>query len=318
MKKKYWIGIFVLALFFYLLMNPEDSLKAVQEGLSLWYRSVLPVLFPFLILSGLVTRLELTRQVPDELLIPICRLFHCSHQGSFAILSGFLCGFPMGAKMTRNLQSSRLITEEESCYLYGFVNNVSPAFLISFLAQEQLRRPEYKLFFLFCILGSAILWGLITRPGNRHFANTENRDRTQGKKNRDTSDLFSDIDDCIQEGVIAAVKLGAYITIFSLLSSVSECLLPPSELLQAFAAGLLEITNGCTSVADLNLPLNIKLIWLCAICSFGGLSAFAQTVSIASMNRSAAFRYIKSRVAITLLASLLAFGILFFRRLLLL
>ena len=314
-QKKYWIGLFTLACFLYLLFFPEDSLAAVRDGLSLWYRSVLPVLFPFLILSGIVTRLELTKQIPEKLLRPVCHAFGCSCQGCFAIVSGFLCGFPMGAKMTRDLQTSHLITGEEADFLYGFVNNVSPAFLMSFLALEQLHRPEYQAVFLFSVSGAAILYGLISRPQKGSFTQPSITPLSKSSCAGDTSRLFSVIDDCIQDGILAAIRLGAYITVFSLLSSAAENLLPDNILLQAAVAGLFEITNGCSAVAGLDLPLGLKVIWLCAVCAFGSLSAFAQTVSITSMGRASACRYIKSRVIITLLASALAFGILFFRRL---
>lgn len=315
MLKKYLTGIFTLSLFLYLLLCPAESLEAVRNGLLLWYHSVLPVLFPFMILSGIITRLHLTEQIPRQLLRPVRRLFGCSHQGCLAILTGFLCGFPVGARVTHDLKSQGLISQEEADRLYGFVNNVSPAFLVSFLAQEQLNMPQYRFFFLFCVLGASALYGLMSGPYKK-TAPPAKKKRRPDQIPEAPSVSFTLIDDCIQDAVTSTVKLGAYITIFSLLNTAAGSFLSDSSLLHAVLSGFLEITNGTAGIISLDLPWEMKAVWLCAVCSFGGLSAFVQTVSIASMDRRTACGYLKSRVKITLLASLLSFGILFLRRLL--
>lgn len=309
MKKTYMPGILALILFSYLLLFPAQSLSSVREGLLLWYRSVLPVLFPFMVLSGIVIRFGLTEQLPTKFTRPICHLFHCSHQGSLAVIAGFLCGFPIGAKMTCDLQKRNLISSREADHLHGFVNNVSPAFLISYLAGEQLRMPKYRVYFLFCVLGGAVLYGLFTRPESIPETSPASARRAR------SSFACSILDECIQDGITSVLKLGAYITLFSLISSMAETLLPEGQLLHAALAGILEITGGTSKTAVLNIPWLWKGTWLCALCAFGGLSAFAQTVSIASMNRRTACRYIKSRVAVTLLAVLLSIGVLLLDRL---
>ncbi len=305
MHKKYISAALIFLLFFYLLRFPEEALESVRRGLALWYRSVLPVLFPFMILSGLIVKSGLMEQLPSWFLNPVCRLFHCSAGGSFAILTGFLCGFPMGAKITHDLQSQHWISEQEAAFLYRFVNNVSPAFLLSFLAHGQLGRPESGIVFLFCVLGASLLYALAVRP-EQNFA------RNQNVSPRTIAPLsFRDIDTCIQDAVTHTVHLGAYITVFSLLTTAAGRIFPIGSIPGKLLAGSLEITNGISSVIAWNLPWNLEMPVLCAVCAFGGFSSFAQTVSIASMDRKTACAYLKSRVVITLLAALLAIGILF-------
>lgn len=54
---------------------------------------------------------------------------------------------------------------EEASYLLGFINNVSPSFVITFLVTESLERPDLLLPTLLLLYGTAILYGLFTRPG---------------------------------------------------------------------------------------------------------------------------------------------------------
>ncbi len=306
MQKKYYFTALIFLLFFYLLRFPQEALEAVSFGLSLWYRSVLPVLFPFMILSGLMVRLQLTEWLPGWLLKPVCRLFRCSADGCFAILIGFLCGFPMGAKVTHDLRDQNRISEQEAAWLYGFVNNVSPAFLFSFLAYRQLGKPEYGIFFLACVSGSSLLYALMTRPAQNFPA----QDRASHRP--DLSVSFREIDACIQSAVTQTVHLGAYITVFSLLGTAANRIFPSKSLPGRFLAASLEITTGISFVVSWNLPLPLTVTLLGAVCAFGGFSAFAQTVSIASMDRKTALSYLKSRVIITLLAVSHATGILLF------
>ncbi len=305
MHKKYISATLIFLLFLYLLLFPEEALESASRGLALWYRSVLPVLFPFMILSGLTVKSGLIEQLPQRLLSPVCRLFHCSAGGSFAVLAGFLCGFPMGAKVTRDLQTQHRISEQEAAFLYGFVNNVSPAFLLSFLAHGQLGKPEYGVFFLFCVLGASLLYALAVRPDQSFSAGRKTWSHAAAPVS------FRDIDACIQDAVANTVHLGAYITVFSLLTTAAGRVFPSGSIPGRILAASLEVTNGISSVIAWNLPWNVKMPVLCAVCAFGGFSSFAQTVSVASMDRKTAYAYLKSRVIITLLAALLATGSLF-------
>lgn len=295
----------VAFLFLFLLLQPQTALEAVRDGLLLWYHSVLPVLFPFMILSGLIVRLHLIEQLPSWLFVPLQRLFRCSRNGCFAVLAGFLCGFPMGARITHDLHMQNMISDQEAGHLYGFVNNVSPAFVISFLASECVHRPDTALFFLFCILGASFLYGILTRP-KEIPADTEDF----SSSGEPAAFSFLLVDTCIWEGVRHTVKLGAYITLFSLITAAATCLLPPHGTASLIIPSCLEVTNGVLAVSSCELPFFILAPLLCAVCAFGGLSAFAQTISIASMDSTLAFQYLKSRVTVTLLAALLSCGVL--------
>ena len=159
-------------LFCYLLAAPLEALASTRAGLVLWYRSVLPVLFPFMLVSGLFLQSGALHRLPSALTRPLRFLFRVSAPGAFAVLTGFLCGFPMGAKITSDLRKKQLIGEAEALRLTGFANNVSPAFLLSYVAAEQLGCPQYRFFLLADVLGAAALWGVLTIPrGGHSFSN---------------------------------------------------------------------------------------------------------------------------------------------------
>lgn len=304
MKKRHFLILFPL--FLYLLFSPEAALVSARSGLMLWYHSVLPVLFPFMLLCGITLRIGALEQLPRVLCRPLERLFGCSRFGTFAIVTGFLCGFPMGAKITSDLFKSNKITQDEAFFLHGFVNNLSPAFILSYLASDQMQNASMGIWFLAAILGGAVLYGLITSVSFRRknstcaaasFSPGAERFVTGGQ-----SALFSSIDDCINESIQNTVRLGAYIMIFAILSGAAAQVVPMKNTAVLFLTSCIEVTNGISLLSHAGLGPNESFLLLTALCAFGGLSALAQSAGIAGMDRRLFLHYVKSRVLHTLLS----------------
>lgn len=101
------LALILLSLFFTMLLFPETVFQGACDGLLLWYQILIPTLFPYLIVTGLLLKTDGAAVVSRLLFRPFHLLFGTSFYGSFAVLSGFLCGYPMGAKIIADLPSSR-------------------------------------------------------------------------------------------------------------------------------------------------------------------------------------------------------------------
>ena len=117
--KKWLLAFLLLATLLFLLLFPVPALAASRRGLNLWFGTLVPTLLPFLILSGFLIHTGLVH-IPASLLAPVFgRLFGVSPLGSYACFIGFLCGFPMGAKVLADLtRNGRMAPEEASSGLY--------------------------------------------------------------------------------------------------------------------------------------------------------------------------------------------------------
>lgn len=313
MKK---ITAVLFALLFYLLAFPAEALHAARAGLLLWYHSVLPVLFPFMLISGILMHFDLPGLLLPYIARPFHFLFRVSPYGAFAVLSGFLCGFPMGAKVTSDLLAQKKITREEAFHLYGFVNNLSPSFILSFIAADQMQQPSWGILFLLNILGSAVLYGCISsrrlQHGSGHLSAEKHARAAAHSFPRnevhvpDLQTTFSLIDDCIYNSIENTVRLGAYIVMFSILGSAAAHFIPAGHPLTLFLLSSIEVSNGVHLLASSGLPLFARFLLINILGAFGGFSALAQTASIAAMNRELFLHYTKSRVKITLLCALLS------------
>lgn len=69
----------------------------------------------------------------------LCPLLGTSYYGTFAVLTGFLCGYPMGAKTTSDLLNVNKISRSEASYLLSFCNNTSPAFILSYVVAQNMK-----------------------------------------------------------------------------------------------------------------------------------------------------------------------------------
>ena len=123
----------IILFFLIMLLCPQEVFFGASKGLLLWFQTVLPTLLPFMILSGLLISTNSIVYL-DRIFGPLfCRLFRTSENASFAIIAGFLCGYPMGAKVTADLLRQERISKAEGQYLLSFCNNTSPMFIISYI-----------------------------------------------------------------------------------------------------------------------------------------------------------------------------------------
>ena len=115
-----------LYLIFLLLRYPGLSLQYALTGLTLWFEKMIPTLLPFMILSGILISMNLTERFV-RLLHP---LLHCLYgttpNGSYTMIMGFLCGFPMGARVAGELRRKGRLSREEAQLLLAFCNNIGP------------------------------------------------------------------------------------------------------------------------------------------------------------------------------------------------
>lgn len=306
--KRFFSALALLSLIFFLLLFPQNALKAARDGLLLWYQNLLPVLFPFMILSNLMIRTDMI----SALLKYIHPLFHLiwgtSIHGSYAILAGYLFGYPMGAKVVNDLQKEHFLSDAEAEYLIGFVNNLSPAFLITYLVHENLQSPHLLLPTLGILYGAPLVTSMLYAPKYRPILNKSPQQKNKASKVPLSLEL---IDACIFDGIINITRLGAYILLFSLITAAFRLLPVENIWLHCILNGCIEITTGIQTTCQAPLAFISKYISLMALCSFGGLCALMQTLSVYPLKDSALHHYLTSK-AITVCLSILMTLSLFF------
>ena len=284
-----------------ILTHSGYSLYYALNGLNLWFQKMIPTLLPFMIISGIMVRLKVTEKVASVLHSFLSPVLRVRKNVTYAIIMGFLCGFPMGARVTRDLLDRNMITSREGEFLLAFCNNIGPVYFLGFVLP--VLRRELIGPYVFGMYGIPLLYGVILR----HTVYkellvvpptfiTENNDSHSSK----TLHLLEQLDDSIHSAIQSIVMLGGYMILFNLLNLVPHVIseimskLWPSQTnvsgWSLILAPILEITGGIGMLGD-SMPLFIFLL-----LPLGSLSCIAQTYSIVRQSSLSLRTYIRHKI----------------------
>lgn len=300
--KRNLTGIGIVFFFIIMLVSPKAVFNGASEGLLLWFQIILPTLFPFLIITNLLIRTDSIHWISDAAGPVICRIFRVSKSGSFAVIAGFLCGYPMGAKVTADLTDSGQISADEGRYLLSFCNNTSPVFILNYIVWKTLQREDLLAPSMIILFGAPVAVSFFTR---KYYLKGRHSFRSMPAAPEKKKWDFKIVDACIMDSFEAITKVGGYIILFSviltLMLTISAQLPFVSYLLPA-----LEVTNGITMIGHSKLPLEIQYPALMGLTSFGGICSIAQTQCMIQKCALPILPYIIEKLAAALAASLFA------------
>lgn len=272
MKKTFrlFLTCMFVILFYLMLSHPVESLYYSFTGLTLWFEKMIPTLFPFMILSGIMVRMNLTEYF-SGLLTPLLKpVFQVSGHGAYCMIMGFLCGFPMGAKVIDDLYDRGKLSKEEASYLLAFCNNIGPIYFISFVLP--LLGLKGKLPYLFGMYGIPLCYGILLSHVQTFKGSPSASYALTSCSIAEKNSLLAQIDDSILSAIENITKLGGYMILFNLLNLFPAMCLP-GKILPVINA-VLEITSGISRIGS-KQPITVFLL-----LSFGGFSCIAQTYSI--------------------------------------
>lgn len=295
--KQIFTALTIIAFFFLMLTFPKQTLAGASKGLLLWFQTLLPTLLPFLIFTNLLIQTNSIIYI-SYVLGPILRkIFKVSPNGSFAVLAGFLCGYPIGAKVTADLVKTDKISFSEGKYLLSFCNNTSLAFITSYIVIQNFKDASLLPATLLILYLSPVLCSFLFRKIYHINLSTEVIHNDSDKK---ITFSFEILDDCIMNGFETITKIGGYMILFSVLISLGENL-PIAPFLS-----VLEITSGIPRILNSVSDFYISYILVLALTSFGGVCAIAQTNTMLQGTKLSIIPYIIEKLVTAMVTSLLA------------
>ena len=290
---------FFLVLFFLILLYPGMSVRFAATGLNLWFECMVPALLPFMILSGIMVRQNLTERFA-KILSPVLKpIYRLSNNCIYCIILGFFCGFPMGAKTVAELYERKQLSKKEASLLLAFCNNIGPVFFLNFLLPTiGMKQPIQVLLCLFGMYGIPLCYGLFLRYSSfclpaGSFLDPQNRASTPAEP------FFKSLDGAMQSGITGITTLGGYMIFFNLLNLIPYTLFSISnttEHIRLFFHCLIEITSG-VSYCGTQMPFLVLVI-----LPIGGLSCIAQTASMIKNTDLSLSRYLVHKLVQTMLS----------------
>lgn len=298
---------------FLLLTDPLTSSQLVMSGLTTWCTKMIPSLFPFMVLSGILLRTGLSYRLSNILYPFLGTIFRLSPDCIYIIFMGFLCGFPMGANITAESLSLNRITQKEARLLLSFCNNIGPVYFISFVA---VLCPYYPLWLTLSIMYLTPLgYGLVLRYTRYqdiplYKKNYCSKVQATNKYNYPNSNSVCEpnltlsfglaLQNSLQKSINSILSLGGYMVIFTVLqlpfyNSYYKFPEPYIHILK----GLLEISSGITALQPYPELYGIVYALFLPFC---GLCCLYQTYAMIQDTPLSLTSYLKHKLAQTLCA----------------
>ena len=250
-----------------LILDTQTAMLGAKEGLDLCLRTVIPSLFPFFILSGILTSSLLDARVSclsgllKHLGIP---------QSAVSLLGiGFLGGYPVGAQAVANAMKQGALSKTSAKRMIAFCNNAGPSFLFGIVAPAFAQR--WACWAIWCIL---IISSLLVA----YFLPEKETD--QGRKIA-TSSLS--LPAAMNRALKAMANVCGWVILFRVVIRVFDrwllWMMPNQP--RIMICGILELSNGCAMLRNIT-STGSRLIMAALFLSFGGICVPMQTASAVS------------------------------------
>lgn len=270
----------VVAAMLLLMRNAQSAAEAVRCGLTLCARTMIPTLFPFMVLSELIVRTGAGRAIARALGWLLRPLFGVSESGACALAMGALCGFPVGARTAAAYYRCGHMSVRELNHVLCFCNVPSAAYLIGAVGISLFDSAMLGRVLLYLVLGGAAVIGLLWRwllPHRVQLADAMPMPLDETKRSG-VSLLPTAISAAAGSmlGVCATVLL--FGVMVELLGNIAAAL-GAGDAVRVALCGLLELSAGVSEAATLT-DVRMAAILCAAAAGWGGLSVHCQIMAV--------------------------------------
>lgn len=249
-----------------LILDSKTALLGAQEGIRLCLKTVIPSLFPFIVLSILLTGSLSGKKIP--FLRWVCRFTGIPEGAESILLSGFLGGYPLGAQLIGAAHESGSLSHRDARRMLAFCNNAGPAFLFGMAASVF---PSLKMGWM--------LWGI-------HIVSALLVAFFLPGKSRNTVSPSPGSAPTTAAVLSAAIRAMATICGWVILFRVIICFSDRwfgwflKKDFRIALMGFLELSNGCCALGSVE-NMGLRFVLCSAMLAFGGLCVTMQTVTAA-------------------------------------
>lgn len=259
--------LFLMILFMVLLLTmPQITNDGAVAGINLCIYSVIPALFPYVLITNYLLSSNMYDIICSFFQPIIGKLLNISKHGSFVVVLGLICGYPIGAKLLGELVSSKKISTKESCYLITFCNNCSISFIVNYIFFSCLNCQE-KLHILLLLIYLPILFTALI---NRFFFKLPSQEKSSNVPLPNNNPVINSIK--------TMGMLCSYVLIFTIIAYFIKHLIHIDAYLLYPIISLIEMTSGTALLSSINISNTLLLV--CIAVLFGGLSTVFQTFAL--------------------------------------
>ncbi len=256
-----FLGILIL------ILDSKTAIAGATQGIELCIKVVVPALFPFFVLSALLT--SALAGSKKSMLRPLATLLGIPDGAESVFITGVLGGYPLGAKSVSDICHSGQLPQKDAQRMMAFCNHAGPSFIFGMTSVLFI-----SLWIPWALWGIQIISSVMTAiilPGRSEGGVQIRPGKPAG------------LPDALHTSLKATASICGWVVLFRILIAIMQrwilWILPNEG--QVLIMGLLELTNG---FCDLDSVSNegTRMILASAFLAFGGICVTMQTLSLAS------------------------------------
>ncbi len=281
------LTILLTFVLFVFLTNSSLVINAVNQGISVFVKNVLPSLMPFFILSDIL----LNYNYFDNLK----RIFKFKY-ANFLIVS-MISGLPSNAKYLNDMIKNSCISVSDASRVLAFSFFPNPMFVIGTVGML-FNNKVYPVIVLVILYFSSFIVYLI------NYKSLEDKDFVSDKSK---VKFFTLLKSSIQNSFSTLLVILGVIVVFTVIISIIKYYLRINQEVITVINIILELTTGVKSVSVLNIPLVYKYTLLAFGMSISGMSVIMQAFGIMSGSKLDYKVFVKNKVLVVLISVFLTF-----------
>ena len=266
--KKFLPILAILAAGVLLLAKPEDTAEAVRSGLLLCSGTVIPSLFPFFVVVGLLLQLGLAGYLQNLFSPFMGPLFRLRGVCALPLLTGLLGGYPSGARTAADLYARGELSRPEAEILLGFCDNCGPAFLLGYVGAGILGDPRQGVWIYLIHVAAALLTGVLLCRLHPDRGPALLRSSLPVRRTAFPEALTASVSGALS----STLNICAFVVVFRVLAALAPPWTP------ALSLGVLEMVTGIAALE----PGRAGFVAAAAIAGWGGLCVHCQGLSAAA------------------------------------
>lgn len=248
-----------------LILDGKTALSGAAEGIWICLNTLIPSLFPFFLLSILLTGALRGQSIP--FLRPVAKICRIPKGAEPLLAIALLGGYPVGAQNVALSYQAGHLTSAQAARMIAFCNNAGPAFIFGILS-SMFSIPAAPWLLWAIHIFSALSVGILL----------------PGMEERNAVPLSSRpirLTDALAKAVhTMALVCGWVVVVRMTLSFLERWILWILPLpLQIAVSGILELSNGCLQLERLHNE-GLRFILASGFLALGGICVTLQTCSV--------------------------------------
>lgn len=309
--------ILILSILSYFVVYSKSNYKIVTNILDIFISTVIPSLFPFILFSNILIYSNYFNLIANTRFSKnIQRFFKTSNYGSSAVIFGFLFGYPNGARYVNELYETKKITFKEAEYLLLYINNSSPAFILSSIGIGMFENIKIGTLLLISHILASILIGKIFSYKYK-LKNDKKVRHSNTTSDLDTSDYtisFEIITKSIIKSIYTMCMIFGFMVIFILsnnyISKILSLFLNENKYIYGFMLCVMEVTSGLSKLIKLPFDLKNLIVLVSFFLGFSSLSIAFQIFSCVYKNNFKFKNILKGKILHGIFSGIITYALL--------